>query len=161
MTLKPLSILAVLVATVIPTTAKAAGIQGAWKVTEVTTTGNGGRTNTSPQPSLFLFTRKHFSMLAVNGDNPRPNTPADPSKASAAELFAAWGPFTAVSGTYQVSGGTLTTHPSVSKNPRNMVPGAEATYTMKMERKTLILVNVTGPGGAATNPTAMKLTRVE
>jgi hypothetical protein len=32
-------------------------IQGVWRITEITTTGANASTNSSPQPSLYIFTQ--------------------------------------------------------------------------------------------------------
>jgi hypothetical protein len=85
----------------------------------------------------------------------------DTSTATAAELNAVYGPFTANSGTYEVKGGTLTTHPLLAKNPAVMAPGAANTYSFKIEGKTLTLTSVTGGRGPVTNPVTFKLTRIE
>src|SRR4030095_14440472 len=40
-------------------------LQGVWRVTEVTTTGKDAATNKSPQPGLYIFTAKHYSLVRV------------------------------------------------------------------------------------------------
>src|SRR5438105_5476482 len=92
-------------------------LQGVWRVTAVTTTGPNASTNSQPQPGLYIFTAKHYSIVRVNGAKPRPDVPADIDKATADELRAVWDPFTANAGTYEVAGGNLTTRPMVAKNP--------------------------------------------
>ena len=52
-------------------------LQGVWRVTEVTTTGPNASTNKSPQPSLYIFTPKHYSLMRVNGTTARPDLPQD------------------------------------------------------------------------------------
>ena len=78
-------------------------LQGVWRVTEVTTTGPNASTNKSPQPSLYIYTAKHYSLIRVNGTKARPDLPEDPTKATAAQLLANWGPsgFAAQAGTYE------------------------------------------------------------
>jgi len=62
-------------------------IQGVWRVTEVTTTGPNASTNKSPQPSLYIFTPKHYSLMRVNGTTARPDLPQDQmAKATAAQF---------------------------------------------------------------------------
>ena len=114
-----------------------------------------------PQPSLYLFTGGHYSILSVNSDQPRPDLPQDTSKATAADLNSVWGPLTANSGTYEIKGGTLTTHPMVAKNPAVMASGNAFTTSFKIEGKTLTLTTITGLRGPVTNPTTLTLTRVE
>ena len=103
----------------------APSLQGVWRVTEVVVTGANAATNKTPQPGLYVFTKQHYSIVTVNGTAPRNDfgTPNDPSKLTDAEKLAryeAWAPFAANSGTYQVSGSTLTTRPLVAKNPAVM-----------------------------------------
>jgi hypothetical protein len=102
----------------------------------------------------------HYSIITVNSTDPRPAV-EDTAKASAAELNTVWGPFTANSGTYEIHGATLTTHPMVAKNPRVMTQGASNTYTFKVEGNTLTLTSVTNTQGKVANPTTFKLTRIE
>ena len=100
----------------------APSIQGVWRVTEVVVTGANAATNRSPQPGLYVFTKQHYTIMTVNGTVARKDfgTPKDPAKLTEAERMAryeAWDAFTANSGTYQISGSTLTTRPVVAKNP--------------------------------------------
>jgi len=117
-------------------------LTGVWRVTERTTTGPNARTNKSPQPGLFLFTGTYYSIMTVNSDQPRPPVPEDPTKPSAAELSAVYGPFTANSGTYEIHGDMVTMHPSVAKNPAVMAPGAAFTDSFKTEGNSLTLTRV-------------------
>ncbi len=141
-------------------------IRGVWQVAEVTTTGPNASTNSKPQPGLVIFTAKHYSMVRLGGTDARtalaaakdPSHPTDAEKLAAAEH---WAPLTAQSGTYELSGDKLTTHPLVAKNATVMAPGAFATYSIKVDGKTLTMTNTGGTSGAATNPTTTKLTRLE
>jgi hypothetical protein len=136
-------------------------LEGAWRVTEVTRTGPNAGTNSNPQPGLYVFAGKHYSIVTVNSDKPRPDLPADASKATAAELNAVWGPFTANSGTYEISGDTLTTHAMVAKNPGVMRSGSSATYSIKVQGNTMTITQTKNTNGPVNNPTTTKLMRVE
>jgi hypothetical protein len=68
-------------------------VQGAWHVVEVSP----GATN--PQPSLYLFTARHYSIMRVLSQDPRPGF-NDPANVTEAEALAVWGPLQAQSGTY-------------------------------------------------------------
>jgi hypothetical protein len=139
-------------------------IQGVWQITELTTTGKDASTNKSPQPSLYIFTAKHYSIARVNGTAPRPNLPAaDYPKATAAQLLAAWGPsgFAAQSGTYEVAGGKLTTRAIVARGTGPMAPGAFSTSSYKLDGKTLTITQERNQNGPVENPTTWKLTRIE
>lgn len=132
-------------------------LQGAWRVTELIRTGDKAGGNSNPQPGLFLFTAKHYSLAVVRSDQPRPELPSDPAKASAGELNAVYDSFGANSGTYEISGDRLIFHPIVAQNPAGMRPGHVLTYLMKLEGKTLSLSEV----NIRRYPFTYRLTRVE
>jgi hypothetical protein len=136
-------------------------LRGVWRVTEVTTTGPTASTNTSPQPGLYIFTDRHYSIVRIGSDQPRPDLPTDIEKATAAELRAVWGPFVSNAGTYEVSGGNVTMRPIVAKNPAVMSAGASNVSSFKVDGKTLWLTGVRNQSGPVTNPATVKLTRVE
>jgi len=138
-------------------------LQGVWRVTEVTTTGPNASTNKSPQPSLYIFTPKHYSLMRVNGTTARPDLPQDQmAKATAAQLLAVYGTaLSAQSGTYELAGGKLTTRPVVAKNTFGMAPGASFTASYKLDGKTLTITSERNPAGLIENPTTWKLTRIE
>ena len=55
----------------ISASAQSKQLSGVWQVTEATTTGDNASTNSSPQPSQYIFTKKHYSILAVTAKEPR------------------------------------------------------------------------------------------
>jgi hypothetical protein len=136
-------------------------LQGAWQLIEVTRTGENAGTNTHPQPGLIIFTEKFYSWIRVDSDQPRPEIPADSGKASRAEVVAAWGPFTANSGTYEISGQTLTIHPTIAKDPAVMRTGNAKMFTVVRDGNTLTLTQIRSFRGLIANPTTFKLTRVD
>ena len=134
---------------------KSKSIQGAWKITQATTTGPNGRTISNPQPSLYLFTAKHYAILAVNGDQPRPDLGRGQiPTASADELRAVWNPFTANAGTYELSGDSLTIRAIVAKNPAAMPK--ETIIGQNQGDSPARQMNVT-PRTSSTAPTRMTL----
>jgi hypothetical protein len=136
-------------------------LQGVWRVTAVTTTGPNASTNNQPQPGLYIFTAKHYSIVRVSAAKPRPDVPADIEKATADELRAAWDPFAANAGTYEVAGGNLTTRPMVAKNPGVMKTGSFTVSSFKVEGNTLSVTESRNQDGPIANPTTRKLTRIE
>jgi len=141
----------------------APSLQGAWRVTEVTVTGDGATANKSPQPSLYLFTKQHYSMILVRGSSPRKLYPdaANPAKLTDVEKlarFQAFDAFTANTGTYQLSGTTLTTHPVVAKAPGFM--GTTQIREFKIEGNTLTLIDKSA-AGQPVSQTTTRLTRIE
>ena len=135
-----------------------ASLKGVWQVIQVTTTGPTAATISSPQPGLYIFTGKYYSVVVVTGNTPRPDLSEKPTDA---ELLAAFSPFRGQSGTYEVSGTTVTLHPIVAKAPNAMHPDSLLTYSFKWEGKTLALTGISTQAGPTTNPITVKLSRLE
>ena len=125
-------------------------LTGTWRVTGAKTTGPNARTVTSPAPGLLMFTGNHYSRLLITTEEPRAAL-KDQAKATAAELLATWGPFNAASGTYEISGGNLICRPLVAKNPQVMAPGADQTFSFKIEGNTLTTTEVRSRNGPFAN----------
>ena len=139
-------------------------LEGVWRVTEVVVTGANPSTNKAPQPGLYLFAKKHYSVVLVRGAAARKDIPAakDATKLTDAEKMAryeAWDPFTANAGTYEVKGNTLTTRPIVAKMP-SVMGGEAQTREFKIDGKTLTLIQKSGADQPASE-TRTVLTRVE
>lgn len=150
--------IAVLVVLLTAQSAAAQGnLEGVWKTTETTSTGPNARTNTNPQPGFIIFTKKHFSIVAISGDKPRPDLPQ--KEATDAQKVAAWTPLTAGIGTYEVKGTTFTLHPILAKNP--IEPGAFATFDFKTEGNTIVATQKANKAGPVANPVTFKWVRVE
>ena len=140
---------------------KPTSIQGVWHVVEATITGAGARTiSFAERPNLTIITAKHYSRVEVQADGPRPVV-ADVAKATADELRAAWGPFVAEGGTYEIAGNLITMRPIASKNPAVMGPGVFITYSLKLEGDTLSLTQQRNQSGPFANPFSFKAVRVE
>ena len=138
-----------------------ASVQGVWRTSEVTLTGPGARTFRQEEPNLGILTPKHYSRVEWHAGGPRP-TVRDAATATAEELRAAWGPFYADAGTYELShGNVLTMHSVQSKNPAAMATGSFTTYTFKLEGDTLWLTQQRDLRGPVANPATFKLIRVE
>jgi hypothetical protein len=142
----------------------APSVEGVWRVTEIVTTGANAVTNTSPQPSLVIFTRGHYSYLSVNGTTPRPafaaaKDPANLTDAEKVARFEQWGPFTAQSGTYEVNGTTLTRRPIVAKNVAVMTTNPPIVAEFTLDGDTLVLTTKSAAGQPASE-TRATLTRV-
>ncbi len=137
-------------------------LTGTWRVTEIRVTGPNARTISHPQPGLFIFTGNHYGALFIDSDQPRPELqPPQQKTPTAEELLATWGPVTAASGTYEISGNTLTTRPAVAKNPQVMAPGNVQFYTFKIDKNTLTLTRTRNRDTPVANPTTIILTKIE
>jgi hypothetical protein len=140
-------------------------IDGVWKIAEVVTTGANAATNATPQPSLIIFTRGHYSWVNVQGPKPRTQSPApkDAAKLTDAEKIARhdeWSPFTAQAGTFEVKGTTVTRHALVAKNVGAMNPNNSDSREFKLEGNTLWLISRSAAGQPASE-TRTKFTRVK
>ena len=119
-------------------------IDGVWKIAEITTTGANAATNKSPQPSLVIFARGHYSWINVNGTTARKQraAPATPGKLTDAEKIAAfdeWNPLTANSGTFELKGSTLSRTLLVAKNVGAMSATTPNVQQVKLDGNTLWL----------------------
>lgn len=139
---------------------KPASMQGAWRAVEVTMTGPNARTIAIQRPTLTVATGRHYARVEEQSEGPRPIL-ADITTASADELRATWGPFVGEAGTYELSGGTLTVHPIVAKNPAAMVAGAVIVYSYRFEGNTVTITQQRNQNGPFANPVTVKLVRVE
>ncbi|HYO46182.1 MAG TPA: lipocalin-like domain-containing protein [Gemmatimonadota bacterium] len=123
-----------------PASTVQSALEGVWKVVEVSftepdTTG----TISNPQASLYIFTKRHYSIMTVVGSEPRALF-ADPSQPTDAEMLAAYGSFVANSGTYVTTDSTLETHPIVARNP-NFMAGESAAFTYRVSGDSLWLTS--------------------
>lgn len=140
-------------------------LEGVWKVVETVTTGANASTITSPQPSLVIFTKGHYSSVIVHGAQPRPQfAPAkDPTKLTNSEKIARyeqWNPFTANAGTYEIIGTTLIRRPLVAKNESVMARNSTFANEFKLEGNTL-WISVKSEPGQPTSETRTTLKRIE
>jgi hypothetical protein len=141
---------------------KSPSIQGVWQAVEVTIPGATPRTFTipEPRPNLTVITARHYSRVQVEAEGPRPVI-ADVAKATADELRAAWGPFAAEAGTYEVTGNRITMRPVAAKNPAAMAPGAFSTWSYRLDGDTLWVTAERNQNGPIANPVTVKAVRVE
>jgi hypothetical protein len=92
--------------------AAATPLTGAWKLVE--TSGNGAYS----QPSLYIFTARHF--MSTAGGKSRPNfKSSNPGDATAAEKIAAYDTFVANTGSYELSGDTIVFNVLLAKLPNS------------------------------------------
>jgi len=140
--------------------ANAQSITGVWQVTEEKTTGDGGKTSKVTQPSMYLFTKDHYSVIRVTSDNERPAI--DTATATAEQLRDVYvDSFVANAGKYEFKGGKLTIWPSVAKSPTYMKAGSTGTFAVKITGKTMWITSESAQGSPVKNPTTLTLTRVE
>lgn len=118
-----------------------ASVLGVWKITELAWRTPGAEWEVRPTPYLsqYIFTNKHYSYMYAPGIGPRKLFAGDPNRPTDAEKVEAYNSFIAASGTYTLSGRTLTLRALVHKNPNEMT-GKPLTYTVEFGGNTLRMV---------------------
>jgi hypothetical protein len=142
--------------------ANSPSIQGVWQAVEVTMSGPVARTITipEPRPNLTVITARHYSRVQVEAEGALPVV-VDVAKANADELRAAWGPFYAEAGTYEISGDRITLRPVAAKNAAAMAPGAFTMWSYRLEGNTLRVTADRNQNGPIANPVTIEFVRVE
>lgn len=131
-------------------------IQGVWRVEGVSVRGgpNAGD-NANPQPSVYIFTRNHYSIMFVPGEEPRPETSSTVAELTEEQMLGSFRTFVANSGTYEMEGNLITTSVIVARVPGYMSVTSE--YQYRIEQGTLWLTQVNDEGVE----TLTKLMRLE
>ena len=137
-----------------------AGLRGVWKVTGLSSRAPGGEWAALPvNGSLYIFTEKHYSYMFATGIGPRRLFSGDPNKPSDVEKIGAYDSFVAASGTYLLSGSTLTLTALLHKNPNEMT-GDKLMYTIELGDNSLQMTIVNPPFSPGRERRTV-LTRVE
>ncbi len=133
-------------------------LEGAWKgVQSSFTSPDTNWTNTSPQPSLFLFTRHHYSEMFARGPRALFKERFRPTDA---ERLAAYNSFIANCGTYLMIDSTITTSPIVARNPNFMAGEWFHTFVYRVQSDSLWLT-LTSPAWAPEAELRLTLVRLE
>lgn len=105
-------------------------LEGAWHATRVDVEyGRDIGTHTVDiQPAIYIFSKNHYAITAVNGFEARPYLSESPTDAERARAFSA---FTANLGTYASTNDRLTTTPQVTRYPAGMIAPAPADYELE------------------------------
>ena len=116
----------------------AAGVQGAWKITEQWSRSRGGAwtAGATPYLSIYIFTDRHYSYMFAQGRGPRRLFAGGLNRPTNAEKIAAYDTFVAGSGTYGLAGSTLTLTAILHKNPNEMT-GHPLQYSVELDDNTL------------------------
>lgn len=134
-------------------------IQGVWQIARISTAS--GYVNSNPQPGYYIFTKKHYSIIYVWGDKPRPILP-DINKATPDELRQVFvNLFVANAGTYRVEKGKLYISRVVSKDPTHMQSGQDTTSSVKIVGNTMTITVERLGGVPVEGRTTVKLIRLE
>ena len=140
---------------------RSASLRGVWKITEQSSKPSGGTwaIDTAPYLSLYIFAERHYSMMYAPGAGPRSRFAGNPNRPTDAEKVTAYNSFVGGSGTYSLSGSTLTLNAILHKNPNEM-GGEPSTQTVEIDGNTLRMT-VVNPAWAPGLERRTVLTRVE
>lgn len=135
-------------------------VEGVWKITAIEVTGPNPTSNSNPQPSQYIFTRGHFSVLRINGTMPRPvlpplKTPGSPTDAEKVQWYEHWAPITAQSGTYMIAGNVLSLRPLVAKT-QGVMAGSGAQGEFKLQGNDTLMFIQKSQDGKSTQTTTLK-----
>ena len=141
--------------------AQSRSIEGVWSLTEISSAAPSSTPKLMAQPSMYLFTKKHYSIIYVSSVTPRPEMD-DLSTATADDLRKVFvESFVANAGTYEMKAGKITVRPMVAKSPGYMKAGTMSTLSVKIDGNTMTLTTEGTSSGPAAVPTTYKLKRVE
>ena len=87
-----------------------------WQVKEVTRQGDSRQIGDRPFSSIFIFTPRHYSMVWVFGSELQRSF-AERWNPTDAEKIERFNSLVVNSGTYEITGSTLTAHPIVARIP--------------------------------------------
>lgn len=143
------SLVALLLFAGAPPVAAQESIEGAWIIAEVwgeSAAGDAWSFGDGVQPSLFIFADGYYSFTGINSPEPRPEIPEGTSRASltAEQGEGVWRSYLSNSGSYEVSGSTLITRPSVALWPPFMAEDSRPTYEMEWDGADLLLTTRAG-----------------
>ncbi len=136
-------------------------LQGVWSVTAIDP-GDGSAAIDPSQPGLYIFAEGHYSAVFAPGGEPRVNS-ATAFVPTSEEMLAQYQSIIVNTGTYEISGSTVTFRPIIAKSPE-FVGGQETSeFQTSGDLLTLSLTSVVAvDGGEAPNAGGtMTLRRIE
>jgi hypothetical protein len=136
-------------------------LEGVWQVQELSFAKSPAYPVNKPVGTL-IFAGSHYSLMYVgNSARPAGGVAGWEETATAEQIRAVWGPFTANAGTFQVSGDTLNMRPSVAKNPGAMTSDNLLEHTFTLNGDTLVLTATKNRNRPVANPFTLRLTRAK
>ena len=134
-------------------------IRGVWRVVEVDRYPAGGWTS-HPTPGLWIFTARHYAAVMEGRDDVKRAVIEDVDHATAQQLRAAWMPFVAQFGTYEVKGDVLTLKILEAKNTDLI--GVTRIQRFNLDVNTLTTEPLRSPDGKLLSKNLiLKLARIE
>lgn len=137
-------------------------LHGVWSVSAMTP-GDGAPTIDPSQPGLFIFTEGHYSAVYSLGEEQRPKS-ATAFNPTSEEKVAQYDTIIVNTGTYDVSGSTMTFRPLVAKSPEFIGGQSTMDFQISGDVLTLTLQSVVAADGVSApdaSGSSMTLRRVE
>jgi len=104
-------------------------LEGVWRIVEYRVTGpDVDITNPDPQPSLYMFDRRHYSVVRIPTSE-RPRDFEMTWRPTDEEKVRAFNSIIVNAGTYELTDSTLTTRPFIAKTPEFMGGWAVSRYS--------------------------------
>jgi hypothetical protein len=124
-------------------------LAGVWHTTRIHVESgpNAGRHTVDVQPAMFILSKRHYAITAVNGFQARAYLSDEPSEE---EQGAAFTPFTGSVGTYTSDGSKLTLTPLVSKDPGDMIVPQPIDYEVMLAEDKVLVSTTTPEAGTIT-----------
>jgi hypothetical protein len=119
-------------------------LEGVWQQTEFSfISDDTSYSIKSPQPSLYIFGKKYYSIMYVQGEQPRPLMPEGSYRRTLTDknIRDIFMPFIANSGVYTVRGSKITYNPIVALEP-NFMTGGSGQFTFNIKDGTLFLTRI-------------------
>ncbi len=141
--------------------ASANPLLGVWSMTAIT--ADDGTMIEPSQSGLFIFTEDHYSAVYSLGADPRPLA-ATAFAPTSDEMIAQYQTIIVNTGTYDVSGSTITYRPMVAKSPEFVGGHATADYAIDGNTLTLNTTSVVSADGMSPTEVAamtIRLRRIE
>ena len=120
-------------------------LQGAWLITAIEP-GDGSGVIDPAQPGLYIFAREHYSVVYAPGAEPRASSAAAFAPTQE-EMLAQYGSFIVNTGTYEISGSTVTFRPMIARSPEFVGGQSAGSFDVEGDVLTLRLMNVTAANG--------------
>jgi hypothetical protein len=132
--------------------ATAPPVEGVWRGVSVVITGANARTIPNRLPMMIIYTKRHYSVIAQDGDGrqlprevpPPLKTPGKPTDSEKLALYEFWAPVVADAGTYELKGTTLTQRQIVNKAGAPIERTREA--RIEDNGNTMVEIARSGPG---------------
>ena len=136
-------------------------LQGVWSLTAVDP-GEGSAVIDPSQPGLYIFTEGYYSGVYAPGAEPRVPSAA-PFEPTPEEMVAQYESIIVNTGTYEISGSTVTFRPVIAKSPGFVGGHAMAEFQIAGDALTLTFQSIVSADGVSVPALggAMTLRRIE